>query len=526
MKKIFIISGFFCAITAVAQDTYLNEQTLNNSGEVIGTSRYVGMGGAMGALGADMSVISWNPAGIGLYRKSDAALTFGGYWNKSKIREENRGAASLYQVGFVYNLKTESEVCPYVNIAINFQRKKNFGSNFYADNPDLKNLSQMDQLAELANSYYSYGYDLTDVPNLAGHLVYNGELPFDQTKQKYVNNYYGKFNEYTHHSEGSLRSWDFNLSTNILDRAYLGLTFGVDNVDYDSWTNYYEGSNLHFGDDEEATRGDYSIRNYYRITGYGFNVKLGGIVRPFENNSFRLGFAVETPTWYKMKCAVDILSRNEMSNAESDIDPLPVFEFKPYTPWKFRTFMGSTIGNKFAWDIDYEYANYATMTQHYYGNFYTNVYGGTKDLDMVDHTHQTLKGVHTVRAGVEYRPISPLAFRLGYNFTSSPYKKDANFDQVNILSPSIDCVSRTNYMITKPTHILSLGMGYRWNKFYVDLAYKLRHQEADFYAFDDSFTCPGSEFSNNNPDLVNVRLDPVPVNLTRHSITCTLGIKF
>ena len=238
MKKIFIISVFFCAITAVAQDTYLNEQTLNNSGEVIGTSRYVGMGGAMGALGADMSVISWNPAGIGLYRKSDAALTFGGYWNKSKIREENRGAASLYQVGFVYNLKTESEVCPYVNIAINFQRKKNFGSNFYADNPDLKNLSQMDQLAELANSYYSYGYDLTDVPNLAGHLVYNGELPFDQTKQKYVNNYYGKFNEYTHHSEGSLRSWDFNLSTNILDRAYLGLTFGVDNVDYESWTNY------------------------------------------------------------------------------------------------------------------------------------------------------------------------------------------------------------------------------------------------------------------------------------------------
>ena len=526
MKKILIILCVFFAITAVAQDTYLNEQTLNNSSEVIGTSRYVGMGGAMGALGADMSVISWNPAGIGLYRKSDVAFTFGGYWNKSKIREENRGAACLDQVGFVYSIKTESDVCPYVNLGINFQRKKNFGSNFYAENLDLKNLSQMDQLAELANSYYSNGYDLTKVPNLAGHLVYNGELPFDQSQQKYFNEYYGKCNKYTHHSEGSLRSWDFNLSTNIQDRAFLGLTFGVDNIDYDSWTNYYEGCNLHLYDDDEATRGDYSISNYYRITGYGFNLKFGGIVRPFESNSFRIGFAVETPTWYKMKCVVDMLSCNEMTHNESTIDPLPVFEFNPYTPWKFRAFMGSTIGNKFAWDVDYEYANYATMTQRYPGNGYSNEFGGIKDLDMEDHTHQTLKGVHTVRTGIEYRPISPLSFRLGYNFSSSPYKKDANFDLVKIISPYVDCISRTNYMITKPTHILSLGAGYRWKKFYFDLAYKIRHQKADFYAFDDSFTSPDTDFSTANPDLLNVRLDPVPVDLTRHSITCTLGIKF
>ena len=58
------------------------------------------------------------------------------------------------------------------------------------------------------------------------------------------------------------------------------------------------------------------------------------------------------------------------------------------------------------------------------------------------------------------------------------------------------------------------------------MAYKIRHQKADFYAFDDSFTYPGTEFSNNNPDLENVVLDPVPVDLTRQSITCTLGIKF
>ena len=58
------------------------------------------------------------------------------------------------------------------------------------------------------------------------------------------------------------------------------------------------------------------------------------------------------------------------------------------------------------------------------------------------------------------------------------------------------------------------------------MAYKIRHQKADFYAFDDSFTSPNTTFSNANPDLMNTCLEPVPVDLTRHSITCTLGLKF
>ena len=76
-----------------AQDTYMNERLINNSSDVIGTARYVGMGGALGALGADMSVISWNPAGIGLYRKNDIAMTMGGLW-ESRISAKRTEASS------------------------------------------------------------------------------------------------------------------------------------------------------------------------------------------------------------------------------------------------------------------------------------------------------------------------------------------------------------------------------------------------------------------------------------------------
>ena len=521
MKKLLSISVLFCSLSAVAQDTYLNEQTLNSSDDVVGTARFVGMGGAMGALGADMSVIGWNPAGIGLFRKSDVALTFGGLWNKNKITEERRGTGTFDQIGFVYNFKTESDVCPYVNFAFNYQKKKNFHSNFYADsdpdNPIL--ISQMDQLAELATEGFDTGWNLT------GLAVDNGALSSDvsQSGQKfYYNKFYGDYNQYTHHSEGSLRAFELNFSTNIKDRAFLGLTFGVDNLEYDSWTKYFEASE-YIDESGKAHFGDYSIWNDYRIHGYGFNFKLGGIVRPFEDNSFRIGVAIESPTWYKLKSSV-LMDYTDEYTGERSRQVESYLDYNPRTPWKFRASMGSTIGSKFAWDVDYELANYKDMNQRY--PKYYDTFGGAVDVDMSEHTHESLRAVHTIRAGMEFRPIAPLAFRLGYNFTSSVYDEDAHFDQVLLNSAAMDYITRTNYMITKPTHILGIGMGYKWKHFYFDLAYKIRSQKADFYAFDDSFTSPTSSFSQANPDLANTYLAPVPVDLTRHSITCTLGIKF
>ena len=67
MKNKVIVTA--CALlamtTASAQNAYDAEKLLGN--DLNGTARFVGMGGAMGALGGDISVISSNPAGIGLF---------------------------------------------------------------------------------------------------------------------------------------------------------------------------------------------------------------------------------------------------------------------------------------------------------------------------------------------------------------------------------------------------------------------------------------------------------------------------
>lgn len=66
-----------------AQETYQSEKLIAN--DLNGTARYVGMGGAMEALGADISTINTNPAGIGLFRKSQIAVS-GGFVAQSNAK--------------------------------------------------------------------------------------------------------------------------------------------------------------------------------------------------------------------------------------------------------------------------------------------------------------------------------------------------------------------------------------------------------------------------------------------------------
>ena len=61
MKRLYIAVLILAAVLPVtAQDTYESARLLGS--DLNGTARYVGMGGAMEALGADISTISTNPA--------------------------------------------------------------------------------------------------------------------------------------------------------------------------------------------------------------------------------------------------------------------------------------------------------------------------------------------------------------------------------------------------------------------------------------------------------------------------------
>ena len=89
MKKIFsLMAAAMLTTAATAQETYDNAQLAQK--DLNGTARYVGMGGAMEALGADISTMGTNPAGIGMFRRSVINGSFG--FSSQSDAEEFNGA--------------------------------------------------------------------------------------------------------------------------------------------------------------------------------------------------------------------------------------------------------------------------------------------------------------------------------------------------------------------------------------------------------------------------------------------------
>ena len=122
-----------------------------------GTARFVGMGGAMGALGGDISTISTNPAGIGIYRSNDIMFSFG--FNNSasestfsnSVLNNNKFVGSFDNAGFVYSNKIGNKTTlKFVNFAFNYHKKKNFNKAMLMGG-DLNGLSQTSQFATMTN---------------------------------------------------------------------------------------------------------------------------------------------------------------------------------------------------------------------------------------------------------------------------------------------------------------------------------------------------------------------------------------
>ena len=182
MKKLFAFAAWLMASMPLsAQETYENAKIATE--DLNGTARYVGMGGAMEALGADISTISTNPAGIGLFRRSNVSLSFGlvSQGDASNVVGGNKTNASFDQAGIVIAHRTGKN--SFVNFAFNFHKSRNFNQILSAAAPL--------ERASLNKLTYNKGTNLLvypqqsgvelDIKDAEGNVVgYNHQPDFNQ----------------------------------------------------------------------------------------------------------------------------------------------------------------------------------------------------------------------------------------------------------------------------------------------------------------------------------------------------------
>ena len=148
MKKlvsILMIASLF-SIEVIAQNEIdaLRYSRLNYSG----SARFVAMGGAFGALGADFTTLSHNPAGIGLYRSSEISITPSIGITRTEallngnFREDSRYNFNLGSAGIVMASSAESRnsQSAWKNIQFGFgiNRLANFNNRVNIDSDNLQ----------------------------------------------------------------------------------------------------------------------------------------------------------------------------------------------------------------------------------------------------------------------------------------------------------------------------------------------------------------------------------------------------
>lgn len=560
MKKIITLAtlGLLAAAVPMSAQTVYDAAKITNK-DLNGTARFVGMGGAMGALGGDISTIGTNPAGIGIYRSNDAMVSFGlsAYGTESNYMgykmNSDKTRASFDNVGFVLSSKIgNATALRYVNFGFNYHKAKSFYKNMsmsgnlgdytqtdymaaqaggikdwsgdiYTD-PEVGWLSALgydsylitdliahDGQGSVPSGYVPYIVNGTQVKNLDGNLVY-------RTPEEYGGMFWGGNGNFRSEERGGIDQYDFNISFNINDRVYLGMTIGAYAIDYSKYTFY----------DEDYGNGQgYNLQSWNKIHGSGFDVKFGAIVRPFEYSPLRIGLAIHTPTYYNLdyktnaRLESDVLNDLDITNesgigsgviGQYNVDTYDIMkgdmvrQFRLQTPWTYNVSLGYTIGTALALGAEYEYQDYSSMK-------FKDQEGYSETFEYENSTTPMMKGVSTIRLGAEYKVIPQFALRAGYNYTSAIFNNDAYKDL-----PYNSIQTDTDFANTKALSNYTLGIGYRGSMFYADLAYKFSSYKEDFHPFINAYM-DGDQLVIGSPEATKVRN-------TRSQVLLTLGLRF
>lgn len=540
MKKTSIITALLLTLSLPLLGQGVVDALPNISSQLKGTARYTSMGGAFGALGGEITSIRHNPAGIGIYRTSEVSVTssFNFYDNKvqsrsnSSINRDFQFSSDNFGVVGVINFK--SGALRNLNFGFAYNNTANFKNVYRAEWQNISssitnamvqsaldyNMLPSDLLITNNHNPYNpdpYTYQSIYIPWLAA-LGYNnnmfsqGSNPNSRYESIFRNNSTGSAYIENHYS-GNIEEYDFNVSGNIFDKFYWGVTLNVSNITYK--LNSYHGEalnnvvikdNRNTNSRETVADGGLELRNALNTTGNGVGVKLGLLYRPID--FLRIGIAVHSPTYYNMTdsyyadIAYQFKGRDgsiysgdgEHSDNQTD---LGYYNYQYSSPWHYLASLAFVIGKSAIISFDYELVETGSM-------YYNDIYGSYTNTN-ADISSET-RPIHNLRAGAEYRITPQVSLRAGYAYESSPMAQEYYNGNKTFLSGS----TLLNYHIPGDVHNISCGVGYRMNNFYVDAAYVYRTQNYRIFPI--------------VPD--NITYGTTDMLQNCHSLKITLGYRF
>ncbi len=457
-----------------------------------GTARFTSMGGAFSALGGDFTSLSINPAGVGVYRAMEFTITpaisysstSSAYGNAASTSDSNT-KFGLSNMGFVMPLysKLQDKGLVSMNFGVGYNKLNNFNSNSSAIASNVPaEQSMVNAIVDQSN--YTAGplnFDDQSVFSWPVVMAWGNFLIMENGTGGYQIDGGVKLKNHTKYAqtmtEGNIGEYVFSFGGNISHKFYFGLTFGIQDISYESTKLYEEVMNNPEG------LSNFIFDQYYRTSGTGYNFKAGMIYRPIPD--LRLAFAVHTPTFYEL---TDEYSAYQQADYIDDgsrhpsSSPVNFFDYRINTPYKLIAGAAYTFKNYGLISVDYEFVDYSSMrmkeTYDYWG---PNGFDGENDI-----IKNSLRAASNLRVGIEGNLPAGFALRAGYSYYGSPYKsniKDGdNFGYI-LDGDNNDAVIVPNYswgIGDNTTNVFSAGFGYRFTHGFIDFAYSLASSKVEY----------------------------------------------
>ena len=448
MKKhtLTLTLGLFCIFAAQSQNDIdamrYSQLTFG------GTARFASMAGSMGALGGDISTLSFNPAGIAVFKKTELSIT-PSIFSQTTTSTYNSNTSSdkklnfnLGNIGLVasFNLINDKNTSGWenANFGFGYNRTNNFHNRIDIQG-DNKTSSLLDVFVANANGNASGDFDkfstelawqtyLFNPADTTGSLVYNHVVPN-----------YGIQQKKSIETRGSMGETVLSFGGNYKSKLYLGATFGIVNVRYNEEAVYQEIDEK----DSIANFKSFTYAQDLTTSGNGVNLKLGMIFRP--NDWVRVGASIHTPTSLNLKDQYSSTMKSDLDNGVKydTVSPEGSYDYRITTPFRAMGSIGFIIKKIALINVDYEYIDYTYAQLHSQPNVFSDV-------------NKTIRAKYTetgnLRIGGEVR-FDPIAIRAGYALYGSPFKQDENKDAF-----------RASY---------TAGVGYRKDNYFIDFAYVL-----------------------------------------------------
>lgn len=491
MKKIIIAAATLCAaLSATAQNTSellrFSRYDYSNS-----TARSAAMAGAFTSMGSDLSSMSINPAGLGMYSSSELAVTAG--LNISATRSGYGAPNQNLESRVKFTIPNLAGAFKFGNftLGVGFNRLADFNSQMsvqgdyekfnsiariWADQITGIPAGQLNKESSMFNRNPIYwngvmGYDsfLIDPaqyndPNNTTYGTWGIIDPTDMIRSSMQMTTNGAINEFALSG-----AWDFN---KVL---YVGMTMGLQSIYYQQTSSYTE-TNDPTNANISGVLDDFTLRNTLNMNGFGFNLKIGATIRPLP--WLRIGAAYHSPTWSTMSEVSNSDLTPNLSDKTGRYSYTPDLrqDYKFQTPGRLMGGISATIAQRLIVSFDYERIWYGDM----FYNTPLNISGWREgvlpdDIDNLPNTAahsaryiqindmvaENYRATNNYRVGVEVQPVNRFFIRGGFAYSESPYsdKVESFYAPGTLLS---DYGAITRY---------SAGVGYRTGRFNIDAAY-------------------------------------------------------